>query len=181
MFRVPTALLREKLLGVNGIGPETADSILLYAGGHESFVVDAYTHRVLARHGWIKPDADYHEIKALFEGTLPRTSARSCKRQSSLDFSPTASRAAWAEAQTTLAAALSRVKNDTSPFTMHHSPSPFPTGHPPSGMSHRSLRHSPRARLFNEYHALLVAVGKHYCTGREAKCEACPLKTLLPK
>jgi endonuclease-3 related protein len=71
MFRLPTAVLREKLLSVNGIGPETADSILLYAGGHESFVVDAYTRRILTRHGWASRDADYHDIKALFEQSLP--------------------------------------------------------------------------------------------------------------
>ena len=45
-------MLREKLLGVFGIGPETADSILLYAGDHAVFVVDAYTKRLLSRHGW---------------------------------------------------------------------------------------------------------------------------------
>ena len=52
MFETPTIVLREKLLGVFGIGPETADSILLYAGDHPVFVVDAYTKRMLARHGW---------------------------------------------------------------------------------------------------------------------------------
>ena len=56
MFRTPTAELREKLLGVHGIGPETADSILLYAGKHSVFVVDTYTQRILrpARHGSAK-------------------------------------------------------------------------------------------------------------------------------
>ena len=53
MFAQPTAALRQQLLGVFGIGPETADSILLYAGGHPVFVVDAYAKRMLARHGWI--------------------------------------------------------------------------------------------------------------------------------
>ena len=64
--------LRESLLTVNGVGPETADSILLYAGGLPTFVVDAYTHRVLARHGWIGFDADYHQIQDYFEGGLPQ-------------------------------------------------------------------------------------------------------------
>ncbi len=70
MFATDLSALREDLLGVNGIGPETADSILLYAAGLPSFVVDTYTHRVLARHGWIGFDADYHEIKDYFESGL---------------------------------------------------------------------------------------------------------------
>lgn len=70
MFSVDVATLREQLLGVNGIGPETADSILLYAGGLPSFVVDTYTHRVLARHGWIGFDADYHQIQEHFYDNL---------------------------------------------------------------------------------------------------------------
>ncbi len=51
LFRQPTAIVRKELLALPGIGPETADSILLYAGGHASFVVDAYTVRLLSRHG----------------------------------------------------------------------------------------------------------------------------------
>lgn len=143
VFRLPTAVLREKLLSVNGIGPETADSILLYAGGHESFVVDAYTKRILIRHGWVSDDADYHEIKSLFEQSLAG------------DQRP-------------------KIQNQKSKI-------PFATGHPSSSMSRRSMRHSPRARLFNEYHALIVAVGKHYCLSREPRCESCPLRSLLPQ
>lgn len=71
MFRTRFDSLREKLLAVHGIGPETADAILLYAGGLPTFVVDTYTHRVLARHGWIGYDAGYHEIKHEFESALP--------------------------------------------------------------------------------------------------------------
>jgi endonuclease-3 related protein len=67
MFARPTPQLREELLALNGIGPETADSILLYAGHHASFVVDAYTRRVLHRHGVLPATADYEEIRALFE------------------------------------------------------------------------------------------------------------------
>ena len=52
IFGRPTDRLREHLLAVHGIGPETADSMLLYAGEHPVFVVDAYTRRVLTRHGW---------------------------------------------------------------------------------------------------------------------------------
>ncbi len=72
MFEDDTQALREGLLGVNGIGPETADSILLYAAGHPSFVVDLYTYRVLTRHGWIEEDAGYDDMKGLFERGLTR-------------------------------------------------------------------------------------------------------------
>lgn len=108
MFRTPMAELRRRLLQVHGIGPETADSILLYAGGLPTFVVDAYTHRVFARHGWIGFDADYYQLKDLFEGSLPHD-----------------------------------------------------------------------AELFNEYHALLVRVGKEHCRKRP-RCAGCPLAELLP-
>ena len=70
MFAAPTARLREELLGLNGIGPETADSILLYAGNHPVFVVDAYTRRILERHELISPRATYEDIRALFERSL---------------------------------------------------------------------------------------------------------------
>jgi endonuclease-3 related protein len=110
MFSTSLGTLREQLLSVHGIGPETADAILLYAGGLPTFVVDTYAHRILARHGWIGYDADYHEIKDLFEATLPADAA-----------------------------------------------------------------------LFNEYHALLVRIGKDYCRRSIARCETCPLAPLLPE
>jgi endonuclease III related protein len=72
MFRVPTGTLREQLLAVHGIGPETADSILLYAGNQPIFVVDAYTRRILERHALASPRFKYDEIRALFEQNLPR-------------------------------------------------------------------------------------------------------------
>jgi endonuclease-3 related protein len=72
MSRVPTETLRRELLNVWGIGPETADSILLYAFQRPVFVVDAYTHRVMKRHGLAPPDARYEDLRALFEGRLPR-------------------------------------------------------------------------------------------------------------
>jgi endonuclease-3 related protein len=109
MFAGSLATLRGGLLGIHGIGPETADAILLYAGGLPTFVVDTYTHRVLARHGWIGYEADYHEIKDFFESGLPADPA-----------------------------------------------------------------------LYNEYHALLVRVGKEYCRKSNPKCDACPLVDLLP-
>jgi len=70
MFAEPTAKLREELLALNGIGPETADSILLYAGNHPVFVVDAYTRRILERHELVEDRASYEEIRALFEQSL---------------------------------------------------------------------------------------------------------------
>lgn len=109
MFATDMAMLREQLLRVNGIGPETADAILLYAGNLPTFVVDTYTHRILARHGWIGYDADYHKIKDYFEDSLPQD-----------------------------------------------------------------------VELYNEYHALLVRLGKEYCRRTLPKCEGCPLAELLP-
>lgn len=67
MFGTPTIGLREKLLGIWGIGPETADSILLYAGRHPVFVVDAYAKRMLARHGWTGENARYEDVRWMFE------------------------------------------------------------------------------------------------------------------
>ncbi len=71
MFRTPTAQLREQLLQVHGIGPETADSILLYAGNHPVFVVDAYTRRILLRHGLAHGKESYETVRGLFEQSLP--------------------------------------------------------------------------------------------------------------
>ena len=109
MFSTSLPSLREQLLAINGIGPETADAILLYAGGLPTFVVDTYSHRILARHGWLDYDAAYDDIKDYFESTLPDDAA-----------------------------------------------------------------------LYNEYHALLVRVGKDYCKRTAPNCEACPLAEMLP-
>jgi endonuclease-3 related protein len=109
MFRVPTTILRDQLLAVHGIGPETADSILLYAGAHPVFVVDAYTRRILQRHGLAETRGTYEEIRGLFERSLPT--------------------------------------------------------HP---------------QLFNEYHALIVHTGKHFCRTKEPRCSECPLHGFLP-
>jgi endonuclease-3 related protein len=70
MFSEPTPKLREKLLNLSGVGPETADSILLYAGNHPVFVVDAYTRRILDRHGILTEKTDYEDIRRLFEQAL---------------------------------------------------------------------------------------------------------------
>ncbi len=64
--------LRNKLLQVKGIGPETADSILLYALEKPSFVVDAYTSRILNRHFLVHEDIDYHELRDFFMDRLPQ-------------------------------------------------------------------------------------------------------------
>jgi len=64
--------VRRKLLAVPGIGPETADSILLYAAGHPSFVVDAYTRRVFTRLGLLRGDESYSDVQRLFEEHLRR-------------------------------------------------------------------------------------------------------------
>ncbi len=104
MDRDDTAVLRRRLLGVNGIGPETADSILLYALHRPVFVVDAYTKRVLSRHGILGRDEPYEVYQGLFHSTL---------------------------------------KAD--------------------------------AGLFNEYHALLVRIGKSHCRPSRPLCDECPL------
>jgi endonuclease III related protein len=67
----PADTLREELLSINGIGPETADSIILYAAGRPTFVVDAYTARIMLRHNLIYVEAGYEEIKEVFEANLP--------------------------------------------------------------------------------------------------------------
>jgi len=77
-----TAAVRERLLAIHGVGPETADSMLLYAGGHHSFVIDAYTKRIFSRHEWVgksgrrkaesekNTEASYDELKLLCESVL---------------------------------------------------------------------------------------------------------------
>lgn len=100
--------LRLKILGVNGIGPETADCILLYALEYPTFVVDAYTARMMHRHGQIDEVSDYHELQSLFMDALPEDVA-----------------------------------------------------------------------LYNEYHALIVRMGKDWCKKKQGLCDACPLKPFL--
>jgi endonuclease-3 related protein len=69
MFGQPTDKLRAELLALKGVGPETADSILLYAGNHPVFVVDAYTRRIFERHEIIGPNVKYDDIRLLVEQT----------------------------------------------------------------------------------------------------------------
>jgi endonuclease-3 related protein len=76
MFSVASDLLRTQLLAMRGIGPETADSILLYAGQYPIFVVDAYARRILARHEIIAADARYDDIRRLMETSLAELASR---------------------------------------------------------------------------------------------------------
>lgn len=101
-------LLREQLLAVKGVGPETADSILLYAGQKPVFVIDAYAYRFLSRHGFVGEETSYEEMQELCMDALP------------LDV-----------------------------------------------------------RLFNEFHALIVAVGKAFCKKKKPDCAGCPLGSFL--
>ena len=108
MGQAETDRLRKELLAVNGVGPETADSILLYALEKPVFVVDTYTYRVMSRHGLVGEEVSYDELQELFIQHLPV-----------------------------------------------------------------------EVKLFNEYHALLVRVGKLHCR-RQPYCQGCPLEPLLP-
>ena len=109
LLAVPAEELRLQLLDLRGLGPETVDAILLYAAHYPHFVADAYTRRVLARHGFVPAAAGYHETQAFLHAHLPR-----------------------------------------------------------------------RASLFNEFHALLVEVGKKHCRPQSPKCAGCPLEEFLP-
>ena len=69
-MRGDTAVVRNRLLAINGIGPETADSILLYAGDHISFVIDAYTKRIFTRHAWCADSANYGALQTFCQNNL---------------------------------------------------------------------------------------------------------------
>lgn len=71
-FSRDTEKIRDELLQIKGIGPETADSILLYAANKPTFVVDSYTKRIFSRVGIINENADYDSIKKLFEDSVPK-------------------------------------------------------------------------------------------------------------
>jgi endonuclease III related protein len=79
LFSQPTGKLRSELLALNGVGPETADSILLYAGNHSVFVVDAYTRRILERHQILPQSSHYEDIRQLFERALISLAAEEAK------------------------------------------------------------------------------------------------------
>lgn len=109
LFTLDTPTLRNELLSWKGVGPETADSILLYAGKRPVFVVDAYTRRFLLRHGWCDEKASYSDLARLFTDNLPKD-----------------------------------------------------------------------VQLFNEYHALIVRLGKEHCKTKP-QCSGCPLEPYLNK
>ena len=71
----PTPEVRQRLLAIPGIGPETADSMLLYAADHLRFVIDAYTRRIFERHAWGPPNASYHDLQTLCQSALERGKA----------------------------------------------------------------------------------------------------------
>lgn len=146
MLAQPTGKLREELLSLNGIGPETADSILLYAGQHNVFVVDAYARRLVDRHGILPGDSPYEDIRGLFERALG--DATSGRLQAARKFAKRKSKFTFAA-----------------------------TSHRASPMSRASRQ--PAAQVFNEAHALIVAVGKHYCFKSNPDCEHCPLQAFL--
>ena len=149
MFVQPTAQLRQELLALNGVGPETADSILLYAGNHPVFVVDAYTRRILDRHGILPATAEYEEIRETVERALGQLRVASGE---------------WR-----VPAGGGRGTGDGGRSSgAAHLPSPMSTA-----------RRAPLAQIYNEMHALLVGVGKHYCLKSKAQCEQCPLKEFL--
>ncbi len=109
LFAQPPEVARSQLLALRGLGPETADAILLYAGKLPFFVADAYTRRVLARHNLIHPDDGYSAAQDFIHQHLPADE-----------------------------------------------------------------------ELFNEFHALLVEVGKRHCKRQAAECRGCPLEPFLP-
>ncbi|MDD5428572.1 MAG: endonuclease III domain-containing protein [Candidatus Omnitrophica bacterium] len=76
LAKTDTVLLRKKLLEVNGIGPETCDSILLYAFAKPVFVVDAYTKRIFSRHGLFDETTSYEDVQDIFTANLPSDAAK---------------------------------------------------------------------------------------------------------
>lgn len=76
LFAGETPAVRARLLAIPGVGPETADCLLLYAGGHASFVVDAYTRRIFARHGWGAPGGGYDAVQSLCAAGLAEVGPR---------------------------------------------------------------------------------------------------------
>jgi endonuclease-3 related protein len=146
MFARPTNELRDELLSLNGVGPETADSILLYAGQHEVFVVDAYTRRIFERHRLIGETTFYEQIREAVEVAVAQVEV-----------------------------APERAATTAEQHTSHY---PVPPVHSPTPMS--EAPRSALAQRYNEFHALIVQVGKHLCQSRQAKCELCPLARYLP-
>lgn len=116
MFAQPTAVLREQLLSLNGVGPETADSILLYAGNHPVFVVDAYTRRILERHGIISAKFTYDEVRELFESALSSVvqdeKSKPLEARPKMEFGPAGTRHRPSPMSTARRTALVQVYNE---------------------------------------------------------------------
>jgi len=87
-FAQPTQELRQQLLSLKGVGPETADSILLYAGQHPVFVVDTYARRIVERHGIATAKTKYEELRGLFERALSDTQPRTANPELDTEFRP---------------------------------------------------------------------------------------------
>jgi endonuclease-3 related protein len=153
LFSQPTNHLREELLALNGIGPETADSILLYAGNHPIFVVDAYTQRILERHEILPQKTPYEEIRRLFERSLTR--ALRTQKGGARNHS------------------TSGQEEQKSKFSLPG------MVHPPSAMS--TAPRAALAQFYNDMHGLIVGVGKHYCKKSQPRCDGCPLQQFLPR
>ena len=109
MFATSTQQLRAELLGQNGIGPETADAILLYAGNHEIFVVDAYTRRILERHLALSAGVKYEEIRNLIERALQDEQPVESHRPSRKELPPIHEASAMSTSQRS---ALAQVYNE---------------------------------------------------------------------
>lgn len=162
LFAQPTAALRQELLELPGIGPETADAILLYAASHEVFVVDSYTRRIFERHELAVPDTDYDEIRSQVEEALASDGGIAGAKPQAAKDAQANPLAQAKDAQGQHARASARV----------------PVAHPPSAAS--AMARSELARRYNEFHALLVQTAKHYCVKAAPRCEKCPLRPLLP-
>jgi len=133
LFAGKTSVVRERLLAIHGVGPETADSLLLYAGDHRSFVIDAYTKRIFQRHKWSSKPTRLRSAPA-------RQAVQGSKSSGGYD-----------EFKALCESALNQK-----------------TG-------------AARLDYWQDYHAQLVMVGKHFCRKRAPRCDECPLKPLLPR
>lgn len=188
MFAQPTGELRDQLLALNGVGPETADSILLYAGNHPVFVVDAYTRRILERHQIIPSAATYDEIRRLFEEALGEETAaesfspqRQRKRRGNPgSISKPGGRSCPTGRPPYFSLTEKAFPGDLGVSAVNKHPSgPRGSSHPPSAVSEATR--SPLVQVFNEMHGLIVGVGKNYCVKSQPRCEQCPLQEFLPQ
>ena len=161
MFARPTTELRDELLALNGVGPETADSILLYAGNHPVFVVDAYTRRILERHQVVSGAAGYDEIRQLFERALATEETPGIEPESGS------------------AESGSSESGSSEHRSAENAVGPRAACHRPSRMS--TAERTARVQVLNEMHGLIVGVGKTYCLKSQPRCEQCPLQKFLPQ